>query len=225
MTDKSFLKEFFEKQMVPLWGTAGLTNGNSGLLPENLRSRFPSAVVYAFPLSTAALDLLSGGPDLLYLHHYRQVNYLLDRVGILLSAVLQQNGFSGLPVPASQVIDWKEQKGLLSLRRLAASAGLGWIGRNNLLVTPEFGSRMRLAAVLTDAAFPAVKPAPFGCGNCVRCLARCPAGAIAKEPAGFNRPACHKFIADICRRRNIGQSICGLCLCPAEDQLSNDGNA
>ena len=71
--------------MIPLWGVTGLTDDYSVFLPKNLQGRFTSAVIYAFPLSNAVLDLLSGGPDLLYLHHYRQVNYLLDLVGTLAS--------------------------------------------------------------------------------------------------------------------------------------------
>jgi len=221
--ERNLLTEFFEKQMVPLWGVAGLAENSSILLPENLRGRFTSAVVYAFPLSDAVLDLLSGGPDLLYLHHYRQVNYFLDRVGILTVELLRQNGFSGLPVPASQVIDWKEQKGLLSLRRLAAAAGLGWIGRNNLLVTPSFGSRVRFSAVLTDASLDAGKPIAFNCGKCNRCLSLCPAGAISLKPDDFNLTACRQFIKETCNRKSIGQNICGLCLCSAKDRLP-DGN-
>ncbi len=221
--DKNTLKEFFEGQMIPLWGVAGLTGESSTLLPENLQGRFASAIVYAFPLSKSVLDLLSGGPDLLYLHHYRQVNYILDRVGTLASELLRRNGFSGLPVPASQVVDWKEQKGLLSLRQLAAAAGLGWIGRNNLLVTPDFGSRIRLSSVLTDAPLDAGKPISFGCGECTRCLSLCPANAIKKEPGDFDLNACRQFIKETCKERNIGQNICGLCLCPAKDHLC-DGN-
>jgi epoxyqueuosine reductase QueG len=222
--DKNLLKEFFEKQMVPLWGVAGLTKDDSVFLPQNLQGRFTSAVVYAFPLSDAVLDLLSGGPDLLYLHHYRQVNYLLDRVGTLASELLRQNGFSGLPVPTSQIIDWKEQKGLLSLRQLATTAGLGWIGRNNLLVTPDFGSRVRLSAVLTDAPLDAGKPISFGCGKCTRCLSRCPVSAIKTEPNDFDLTACRQFIKETCSRKSIGQNICGPCLCSVKDRSLN-GNA
>ena len=222
--NKNLLNEFFEKQMVPLWGVAGLTKDESVFLPENLQSRFTSAVVYAFPLSDAVLDLLSGGPDLLYLHHYRQINYLLDRVGTLVSELLRQNGFSGLPVPTSQVIDWKEQKGLLSLRQLAATAGLGWIGRNNLLVTPDFGSRVRLSAVLTNAPLDTGKPVFFNCGKCIRCLFICPANAIKTEPKDFDLTACRQFIKEICSHKRIGQNICGLCLCSVKNRLHN-GNA
>ncbi|MFH2069410.1 MAG: hypothetical protein ABII89_08135 [Candidatus Omnitrophota bacterium] len=222
--DKNLLAEFFEKQTIPLWGVTGLTKNDSVFLPKDLQGHFASAVVYAFPLSNAVLDLLSEGPDLLYLHHYRQVNYLLDRVGTLASELLRQNGFSGLPVPASQVIDWKEQKGLLSLRQLALNAGLGWIGRNNLLVTPDFGSRVRLSAVLTDAPLDAGKLISFGCGECTRCLSRCPVSAIKTEPDNFDLTVCREFIKDTCSRKGIGQNICGLCLCSAKDRSLN-GNA
>lgn len=222
--DKNLLKKFFEKQMIPIWGVARLTKDNRDFLPQNFQGRFPSAVVYAFPLSNDVLDMLSGGPDLLYLHHYRQVNYLLDRVGTLVSELLRQNGFSGLPVPASQIVDWKKQKGFLSLRQIATAAGLGWIGRNNVLVTPDFGSRVRLSAVLTDAPLDPTKPISFGCGKCTRCLFRCPVNAIKTEPSDFDLTLCRQFIKEVCNQRNIGQNICGLCLCSVKDRSAN-GNA
>ncbi len=210
--DKNILKEFFEKQMIPLWSVAGLTKDDSVFLPKNLQGRFTSAVVYAFPLSDAVLDLLSGGPDLLYLHHYRQVNYLLDRVGILLSELLRQNGFSGLPVPTSQVIDWKEQKGLLSLRRIATTSGLGWIGRNNLLVNPGLGSRFRLVTVLTDMPLETGPSLDFSCGNCRACISPCPAQAIHENPADFDHGVCYEKLDEFRRKHIVSQHICGVCV-------------
>ncbi len=62
----------------------------------------------------------------------------------------------------------------------AAEAGLGWIGRNSLLVNPDLGSLLLLGEILLDAASDLCDE-PFsgqGCGGCRRCVEACPAGAL-----------------------------------------------
>jgi len=61
---------------------------------------------------------------------------------------------------------------------VAARAGLGWLGRCSLLVTPEFGSAVRLISVLTDAPLPADEPITESqCADCTACVDACPVGA------------------------------------------------
>jgi len=68
---------------------------------------------------------------------------------------------------------------------LAIDAGLGELGRNGLLVTPDFGSRVRLCKVLTDLPLKADKPISFGvqeyCEKCKKCLESCPVQAIRED--------------------------------------------
>ncbi|MFI3333240.1 MAG: tRNA epoxyqueuosine(34) reductase QueG [Rikenellaceae bacterium] len=65
-------------------------------------------------------------------------------------------------------------------KQLACEAGLGWIGRQSLLVTPQFGSYVLLGLLLlTDKVD--YYNSPYrgdGCGTCHRCVESCPAGAI-----------------------------------------------
>jgi ferredoxin len=65
---------------------------------------------------------------------------------------------------------------------LAMDAGLGECGGNGMLITPEFGSRLRLCKVLTDAPLVPGKPIEFGamdfCERCGKCALACPADAI-----------------------------------------------
>ncbi len=68
---------------------------------------------------------------------------------------------------------------------LAIDAGLGELGRNGLLVTPQFGPRVRLCKVLTDLPLEPDKPIDFGvqeyCEKCKKCLKNCPAHAISED--------------------------------------------
>ena len=60
----------------------------------------------------------------------------------------------------------------------AERAGLGFIGRNGLLITKEFGSYVYLGEIVTDLEFEPDKRVPFGCGDCMRCVTACPPSAL-----------------------------------------------
>jgi epoxyqueuosine reductase len=72
---------------------------------------------------------------------------------------------------------------------LAIDAGLGQLGRNGLLITPEYGPRVRLCKLFTDLPLEPDTPADFGlgdtCRGCRRCADACEAEAIsdAREPS------------------------------------------
>lgn len=69
----------------------------------------------------------------------------------------------------------------LAEKAMAVEAGLGWIGRQSLLVTPQFGTFVLLGELLLcDEAEEYDTPLPgAGCGSCRACVEHCPAGAIA----------------------------------------------
>lgn len=71
----------------------------------------------------------------------------------------------------------------LSEKSYAQRAGLGWIGRNSLLVTPKFGSMLLLGEIVMDEVVDEYdKPIEgVGCGECRRCVEACPNGAIGEN--------------------------------------------
>ncbi len=77
----------------------------------------------------------------------------------------------------------------IDLRVAAVAAGLGVAGINGLVVSPEYGPRIRFTAVFTDADWPRDKACDeYYCLNCTRCWGACPTGAIG--PHGFERARC-----------------------------------
>lgn len=73
----------------------------------------------------------------------------------------------------------------LAEKQLAVEAGLGWIGRQSLLVTPQLGSFVLLGELVLDAACDVYDEplAGAGCGDCRRCVEACPAGAVCDDRA------------------------------------------
>jgi epoxyqueuosine reductase len=63
-------------------------------------------------------------------------------------------------------------------KALAEKAGLGWIGKHSNLLNLKAGSWFFLGEIYTDLPLPIDEPAENHCGDCVRCLAACPTGAI-----------------------------------------------
>ena len=61
---------------------------------------------------------------------------------------------------------------------VAQRAGLGFIGRNGLLITEEFGTYVYLGEIITDIVLDPDEPGVFGCGDCYRCVTACPTGAL-----------------------------------------------
>ena len=68
---------------------------------------------------------------------------------------------------------------LFNHKMAATSAGLGWIGKNGLLINPDHGPRLSLTTVLTDARLRPDQPVEHClCGDCTLCVEHCPSGAI-----------------------------------------------
>jgi epoxyqueuosine reductase len=212
--NRNLLEEFRRECSLDLLGVADMRQGEKALagLPENIRDSLPLAVVIALRVSRAVLSTLEDGPNLIYFHHYRQINAQLDRAATLISAEIERRGCSALPIAASQIVDWERMAGQVSHKAIARLAGLGWQGRNNLLVTPQLGSQVRLATVLTDFPLAPDRPLEADCGSCRRCIVVCPAKAIRETPAAFDLPACYDKLNEFRKTRHIQQHICGVCV-------------
>ncbi len=63
-------------------------------------------------------------------------------------------------------------------RAAAVRAGLGWWGKNTMVLTPGFGPWLLFGSVVTDAPLDGDSPMPRDCGSCSACLPACPTGAL-----------------------------------------------
>jgi epoxyqueuosine reductase QueG len=209
-----------------LVGVAGLEPfRNEGAIPLPDSERFANAVSLAVRLDDDIIDGLGEGPTPAYARHYRAVNAALDGITNRLLRWVVSQGFSGCAIPASQVVDTERLLGSLSHKAVARLAGIGWQGKSLLIVSPQYGPRIRLATLLTDMPLRADQPLKNRCGTCKQCAAACPAMAIKNvrtasryanrdEALYFSR--CVAQTLSFKSRPDINAQICGVCVrvCP-----------
>lgn len=167
------------------------------------------------------LPVLETAPSIFYNEAYKTINTLLDGHAYRLAELLNTNGYASVAIPRDgygsiQVIKEKPVV-FFSHRHAAFFAGLGTFGVNNMVLTPEYGPRVRFASVFTTAALP-----PPGvmteslCTKCMKCVEICPVNALDCEdyPGGLTDKKTCASRAEQLYQRHI--SPCGFCIkvCP-----------
>jgi epoxyqueuosine reductase QueG len=180
---------------------------NDGLLELGLSTNARSRSDLFSPKHEVYKQTLEG-----YLKYY---NYnLLDNIAIETSKFLENNGFMSFPIQA-RVTDWTEVKGVFPHKLAAIAAGLGTQGKCSLIITSEYGPRVRLVSLITEAPLKTSTPKRDTindvCGKCRKCIDVCPIDALEyDEDAGttsIDKMACWKLTLP---------GRCGLCMavCP-----------
>lgn len=140
---------------------------------------------------------------------------------------LRKRGFRALAIPpdSDRITDTFISRlyKLFSHKMAATCSGLGWVGKNGLVINRKYGSKLTWATVLTDAPMSADRPITDSqCGNCDLCVRHCPSGAIRgrlwsavdplKEIVAYEK--CRSLKKD--RLLLEGKPNCGLCstICP-----------
>jgi epoxyqueuosine reductase len=224
------LKDIATGQGIDYLGIADTAPAREAIREQggDLVAGFPRAVSIGIILPHAVVDQLPNrcDPDVAanYLHHaYYVINQRLDQANSLISSELQRRGYRPLPVPTKEHQDEARLCAMFSHKLAAHLAGLGWIGKSCLLVTPEAGPRVRWTSVLTDAPLqPTGEPMDERCGKCRECVDICPVGAFTGRNFDANEPREMRYEAHACRRyftqlEETGRlPACGLCLyvCP-----------
>jgi epoxyqueuosine reductase len=223
------LETFCRQKGADLFGIADLEPARDFLASHGdpIATGYPRAISIGMQINDTIVE--NHDPDeprgkSLYWHHiYEVVSQSLNFVAYDVSRWLANYGWDALPVPASMPYNLKKRQGVISHKLPAHLAGLGWIGKNCLLLTSEFGPRIRFATVLTDAPLNVTgEPMNEQCGTCNQCVEICPVKAFTGEPYRTGEPRETRYDASKCDRyfdwlEEKGKlSVCGLCLyiCP-----------
>jgi len=130
------------------------------------------AIIFAVEMD---YQMIGGAPNLPVIIESGKQYIEAARIALVIAYYLRQLGY-----PARAHIDANYQA---MLPAVAVDAGLGEIGRNNLLITKPYGARVRLGMITTDFPLIPDKPILFGvqgfCQRCRKCADNCPSKAIS----------------------------------------------
>ncbi len=103
-------------------------------------------------------------------------------------------------------------------REAAARSGVGFYGKNTLLITERHGSWVVLGTLVTTAGLEPTAPASPGCGSCTRCIDACPTGAL-DEPGVLDATRCLSYWTQVPEpipepyRELLGSQLYGCDIC------------
>ncbi|MGI6028211.1 MAG: 4Fe-4S double cluster binding domain-containing protein [Candidatus Heteroscillospira sp.] len=194
----------------------------SDLVTDGLRT----CVSIAVPMPADMVRSIEQDPTQEYRRWYNDTNALLDKITRAGGEFLRSKGYGVREHTTDKVQRLEGQRTAFPHKSAAVRAGLGWIGKSCLLVTPEYGGAVRLSTLLTDAPLPAAEPMfESRCGACTKCRDVCPYEALkgVTWEKGIDRAEMFDYAkcADGTSARNqeilgVGMFICGKCFvfCP-----------
>lgn len=143
--------------------------------------------------------------------HVNQLTIELGQANSNLVRALRKHGYRSLALPSRglPLRPGREIKAALSFAHVAEAAGMGTIGTHSLLITPEFGTRARLACMLTEAPLKTTRRLDpvDDCTHCLDCVKICPVGAISSPVPGKR----YQVDAMRCKFYRNNFDNCGLC--------------
>lgn len=185
-------------------GVASLAEWSETKLEETARrllSEARSVVVFAMEIAPETLDLsshsrITGAPSMndLLKAEMGYLNGELNDAVYDFARASRSLDLKALPLPAADCpADARFLEAVFSYKHAGQAVGLGKIGWHSLLITPDFGPRLRLAACLTEAELePTNSQFTIQCESCGICLDSCPAGALTM-PQSDQQYAINKF--------------------------------
>lgn len=162
-----------------------------GFRPQDIYKKSKSVIVYAKRLPTEVLFAESCIP---YTHVNSLIAAQVDKLSFEFSLKLQDLGIRNVMVPTDDPYEsWDNEnhhgKGILSMRHAGYLAGLGKLGKNNLLINERFGNMIQIGAILADYEFEYDKLASYEVckEGCSACLNSCPLEALDGTTVNQNK--------------------------------------
>ena len=140
------------------------------MLPAEIIEDYTCAVLFGKALSKEYISAIRAGQTP-KTKEVINVERRMDTLAEKVAKMLEAEGYKSIA---------KLKTGRLPHKTVALRAGLGFIGKNNLLVTERYGCAVMLGKVLTTAPFETIceEPKEPQCGDCRICVDVCPTGAL-----------------------------------------------
>ena len=176
------------------------------------------------------------GHTLAYMRENEDITLKLKEIVDAATRFLRKRGFKCMAIPP---VDVSQERRFISAlyvlfshRMAVTMAGLGWIGKNAMVINGEYGPNLVWATILTDAELTASPPQLESmCGQCRLCQDSCPVGAI--YGLNWSRFKGDEAIIDVenCQRYmqtnsdKYGRPVCGICFmaCPVGVKKTRKG--
>ena len=207
------LKEVLYERGADLAGTGSLSD------VENCGFQTGVSVAVALP-AKVTWDLMEG-PTEEYYHLYSELNHKLNQIVTAGEQFLKERGYEAYAQTTDRVVVNEDNRSPIPHKTVAVRAGLGWIGKNCLLVTPQYGSAVRISSLLTNAPLETEQPVlKSSCGACQACVKSCPAQALkgtlweagmAREKIVNVEKCYQKQLEIMYERTGIKTDLCGKC--------------
>ena len=144
--------------------------GSCALWKDACKGTYTHVIVTVFPFSE--MLTLKGYKE----PHFREIQYATfpyrNEFEAKMSRMLEEKGIAHHVVVLPDLS--KTMTAEFSVKEAARRAGLGWIGKNNLLITPGFGPRLSMSGILVDAPLDDGIPMDKShCGDCRKCVDAC----------------------------------------------------
>jgi epoxyqueuosine reductase len=193
--------------------------------PQSIYPEARTVIVIGLPVQ---LPIVETAPSIYYHELYNIVNTLLDSKGYEISNFLTEEGYPSIFLPRDGYGDievlLKNPVAFFSHKHAAYLAGMGSFGENNVILTKEYGPRVRFTSIFTTAVIEGDPiPGEDLCTHCKRCITQCPVNAISEgteigdDSDDFFRPIDKIACANRSKMlRNKFKSPCGICIkvCP-----------
>lgn len=182
---------------------------------------YKTGVSVAVSLPKDVVIDLQKAPTKEYYDLYYFLNRKLNKIVMAGEEFLRDKGFEAYAQTIERVKIGQNRITCIPHKTVATRAGLGWIGKNCLLVTLQYGSALRISSLLTDAPLEYDKPVDRShCKECKVCVDKCPAQALKGTlwQAGMEREEivnveeCYKKQVEIMiKETGIETDLCGKC--------------
>jgi len=192
-----------------------------GNLKEIKECDYDTGISVAVPLPKNIIRDLQDSPTKEYYNMYVTLNHRLNEIVMSGEQFLKDRGFEAYAQTTDRVEINSDRCTALPHKTVATRAGLGWVGKNGLLVTETFGSAVRISSLLTNAPLECGRPVDSSlCGRCSRCVDQCPAQALHGSlwEAGMPRESivdvekCYNKQREIMyQATGIEKDLCGRC--------------
>ena len=193
--DSKSIKQIIHELGADLCGIASIdrfTDAPEGFNPVDTLPSCKTVIIFGKRFLKGTIDCKNTTP---YTISRNMISNILDIMAVKFCGIMEENEIIAVPIGAVGPSKFDENtnrfRGIVSLKHSAVLAGMGYIGKNSLLITPEYGNMVWLEGILMNIELEPDKIINGGCPkNCNLCIENCPVKAIKQDSLEIDQQQC-----------------------------------